>query len=283
MSSSKSLSIICPTYRNPKYLDLFLKSAVENRILTTTDIIVVVDGFYEESKDIIEKYSGIFVITFDENKGMQAALNYGVAQAETEYVFIVNDDNVLPTRWDERILKEVENTEKFWGDKTVLTIEQCEDSHGMFSFTVLPPSLGINKHTMLDVRVYESWLAHETLINDGNRPQTLDGNIFPFVIKKKWYMAIGGFDTFYNSANAVDWDTFLRLEILGFKGIRTRNVHLYHFGSTVLAHGVDKDTFSIKAQEAARAYEWKWGTPLYNQSGTNSKIPPDRKFRGFVV
>lgn len=281
---NKSLSIICPTYRNPKYLDLFLKSATENKVLDTTEIIVIVDGFYEESRDVIEKYPGILVIPFEENRGMQSALNFGVAQAETEYVFIVNDDNVLPTRWDERIVFEMEKAEEQWGDQLVLTINQCEDSPGMFGFRVLSTELGINKNSLLNNdNVYQDWLREEYIINDRQQPLKLQGNIFPFVIQKKWYMAVGGFDTFYNSANSVDWDWFLKLEILGFAHPRTWNIHLYHFGSTVLVHGVDKDKFSVRAQEAAATYEWKWGTPLYNQPGTNSKIPPDRKFRGFVA
>ena len=30
-------------------------------------------------------------------------------------------------------------------------------------------------------------------------------------------------------------------------------------------------------------YVWKWGANPHNQYGTNSKIPPNKQFRGFKV
>ena len=49
------ISLIIPTYRNPKCLDICLKSAIEQQ-KGKNEIIVIVDGFVEESKDILEKY-----------------------------------------------------------------------------------------------------------------------------------------------------------------------------------------------------------------------------------
>ena len=49
------ISLIIPTYRNPEYLDICLKSAIEQQS-TKNEIIVAVDGFMDESKDILEKY-----------------------------------------------------------------------------------------------------------------------------------------------------------------------------------------------------------------------------------
>ena len=94
-----NVTVICPTYRNPKCLDIFLKSAVENRKDPNNHIMIVVDGFYEESQDVLSKYKDRDVLIMDlgTNHGMQYAQNVGAMQAETKYMFIVNDDNVLPT------------------------------------------------------------------------------------------------------------------------------------------------------------------------------------------
>ena len=51
-----SISLLIPTYRNPEYLDICLRSAIENQT-HKNEIIVAVDGYYEESKDILEKYN----------------------------------------------------------------------------------------------------------------------------------------------------------------------------------------------------------------------------------
>ena len=96
------ISLIIPTYRNPKYLDTCLKSAVAGQInKDKNEIIVVVDGFVEESKEVLEKYKGeIQVLPLEHNQGMQMALNLGVMNATNERIMIINDDNVLCVGWD---------------------------------------------------------------------------------------------------------------------------------------------------------------------------------------
>ena len=40
------ISVIIPTYKEPEYLDLCLKSCIEGQV-NNNEIIVVVDGFYD--------------------------------------------------------------------------------------------------------------------------------------------------------------------------------------------------------------------------------------------
>ena len=96
-----SISVVIPSYRNPKCLDICLHSALENRKTTDNEIVVVVDGFAEESKHIVEKYfDKVNFIGLESNSGMQHALNVGVYNARSEWILIVNDDNVFPKDWD---------------------------------------------------------------------------------------------------------------------------------------------------------------------------------------
>ena len=91
------ISLIIPTYRNPDYLDICLKSAIEQQD-NENEILVAVDGFIEESHDILNKYGNkIKVLDLGENKGMQTALNLAVYNASNEKICIINDDNVLCT------------------------------------------------------------------------------------------------------------------------------------------------------------------------------------------
>ena len=43
------ISLVIPTYRNPEYLDICLRSAIENQT-NKNEIVVAVDGFIEEKK-----------------------------------------------------------------------------------------------------------------------------------------------------------------------------------------------------------------------------------------
>ena len=123
------ISIIIPTYRNPEYLDICLKSAIEQQ-KNKNEIIVAVDGFIEESQEVLDKYKdNINVLDLGENQGMQMALNLGVMNASNEHIMIINDDNVLCHGWD-----------SIWADisdREVKTINQIEPTGpGIFDFPV---------------------------------------------------------------------------------------------------------------------------------------------------
>lgn len=272
-----NVTLIIPTYRNPKYLDLCLKSAVENRVDSNNHILVIVDGYFDESREVLEKYPDVLYLDLGENHGMQYALNAGVMQATTKYVFIINDDNVMPRNWDARVLDQITSClyhQSIQNEQFVLTVDQIEPTGpSMFKFPVM--NLGKTVETFH----YEHWLEDE--FDHQEDRIDFDGHIFPFVINKKWYLACGGFDTFYNSPNICDWDFFLKLELLGFKFPRTRALRLYHFGSVSTKKNAETPKFREREAQAFASYEWKWGTSPYNELGTNSKIARDKQFRGF--
>lgn len=244
------ISVILPTYRNPDYLDLCLKSILENQE-SENQIIVIVDGYIEESQHILEKYSGIDVIDLEENMGMQHAINVGVWNSQSEKIFVINDDNVFPTSWDKRMVRVYE-------PNTILTINQVEPSGpGMFNFPTHDCGQTIEDFD------YEKWLEIEPEISHSKI--TSDGSIFPFLMNKIWFMAVGGFDTWYNSPNICDWDFFAKLQLLPHLSFgRVHHLHLYHFGSVVTKKGEESERFQRQAAYAAQQYQYKWGTPPYN-------------------
>jgi GT2 family glycosyltransferase len=270
----KTVTLVIPTYRNPEYLDLCLKSAVQNKFNSNNKILVIVDGYFEESQKVLEKYPNVLYLDLGENRGMQYALNVGVMQSDTDYIFIINDDNVMPKNWDTVVIHAFELAESVGdvADRVVLTVNQIEPSGpGMFNFPVI--DLGQTASTFQ----YDKWLEVETKMS--NNQTAWDGHIFPFMMKKKYYMAIGGFDTFYNSPNVCDWDFFLKLELLGFEFPRTRRLHLYHFGSVSTKKNAESQKFREREQAAFAEFEFKWGAPPFN-GVNNTKINPSG-FRGF--
>ena len=261
------ISLIIPTYRNPKYLDICLKSAVEGQINPKgkNEIIVVVDGFVDESKDVLKKYKGkIQVLPLEGNLGMQMALNLGVMNATNERIMIINDDNVLCVGWD-----------SIWADMSegqVITINQIEPTGpGIFNFHV--KDLGKTP----DEFNYDDFVLYETGIS-GNEVSD-DGGIFPFVMFKKNYMMVGGFDTMYQSPFICDWDFFLKLELAGCTFTRTHSQHFYHFGSTATKNGKEGEAFKATEAPAAETYIYKWGTPpgIYEN---NSHVPKGKLIKG---
>ena len=259
------ISLIIPTYRNPEYLDICLRSAIENQT-HKNEIIVAVDGYFEESAHILKKYAyDIVVLDLGDNKGMQTALNLAVMNATNECLVIINDDNVLCKDWDTSIL------EKFQPGN-VLTINQIEPTGpGIFNF----PVKDLGKHPR--EFKYKEFLKYEQTLRKDEL--TLDGGIFPFAISKKDYMIVGGFDTLYQSPFICDWDFFLKLDLNGVQFYRINNIHFYHFGSAATKNGKEGDKFKKTEHPAAQTFYYKWGIPpqLFEN---NSHRPIGNKIKG---
>ena len=262
-----SISIIIPTYKNPEYLDICLKSAIEQQS-NENEIIVAVDGFIEESQEVLDKYKdNIKVLDLGENQGMQQALNLAVMNATNEMIFIVNDDNVFCKDYDLAILDILKDREK-----TVLTVNQIEPTGpGIFNFPV--KDLGKSPKDFK----YEEFIDYEPSINEDK--VTIDGGIFPFAMYKKYYMAVGGFDTMYQSPFICDWDFFLKLDLIDLKFCRTHKAHLYHFGSSATKNGKEGVMFKATEGPAAEMFLYKWGMPpqLFEN---NSHRPKGNNVRG---
>ncbi len=88
----------------------------------------------------------------------------------------------------------------------------------------------------------------------GKGELTLDGGIFPFVISKKDYMIVGGFDTIYQSPFICDWDFFLKLDLNGIQFYRINHLHFYHFGSAATKNGKEGDKFKATEHPAAQTF-----------------------------
>ena len=79
------ISVVIPTYKEPEVLDLCLKSAINGQV-NKNQIIVVVDGFYDLNKPILDKYPEVKIINFPENKGAVMATNWGIYNASNDFI-----------------------------------------------------------------------------------------------------------------------------------------------------------------------------------------------------
>ena len=252
------ISVIVPSYRNPKYLDLCLHSLTRGQY-NNNQIIVVLDGYVEESEAVVNRHKGVDLIPLPENKGMQHAINIGVWNSSSDKIFVINDDNVFAPMWDKRL-------ETQYSPDEILTVNQIEPTGpGMFNFPVMDCGQTVETFDM------EKFIDEERRLSVNKK--TPDGNIFPFLMNKKWFMAVGGFDTFYNSPNLCDWDFFAKLELIpGLTRARTHFLHSYHFGSVSTKKNSEAQRFREREQFALQQYYYKWGFPPQNGEN-NLKVP----------
>lgn len=242
------ISIIIPCYKEES-LDLCLKSCIEGcSNLNNIEIIVVVDGFYDFNKPILDKYKDyIKILNLHENVGMIRAMNLGTYNASYNLLLHAQDDNVFGFEYDKKILE-------VYQPNSVLTINQIEPIPSIF------PQMNI-KNLGRDPNIFD--LGEFWKYEISQRENKIDdcGSTFPFLISKQDYLKVGGFDESYPSPWVVDTEFFMKCKLSGMKMLRTYNCHFYHFVS--LSSSKINPEKQIKRQkdemESHEYFKYKWG------------------------
>jgi glycosyltransferase involved in cell wall biosynthesis len=253
------ISVIIPTYKEPEVLDLCIRSAIEGQI-QQNQIIVVVDGFYDINKEVLEKYKDkINILDLEENQGLCRATNLGVYNAQYDKILIVNDDNVFPKGWDEQL-------EKDYIPNSVIAPNQIEPFPSMFrqfeikDFGKDPKVFNLKKFQEY-IPEKNGWFCDET------------GSTLPIFMSKHDYLKVGGWDEAYPGAWVVDWEFFMKCEMNGMKMIRTYNCHFYHFVSIGTKSSTERRADSqLKEQLCHEYFRYKWGTYAKHNPVNNSKL-----------
>jgi glycosyltransferase involved in cell wall biosynthesis len=249
------ISVIIPTYKEPEVLDLCLKSAIEGQKYNN-QIIVVVDGFYDINKEVLEKWSEyIDVLDLEENVGLCKGTNLGVYNAKYDKILIVNDDNVFPQHWD--IILEEE-----WEEGAVISPNQIEPYPSMFKQFIIE-DLGTDS-TTFDLEKF--WLFDYHYASGDKKEEC--GSTLPIFMSKIDYIRIGGWDENYELGMVADWDFFLKCQLSGLKMIRNWNLHFYHFAS-ISTNGEKRKLAEQNGHEYAK---YKWGSYIYHNQETNLKF-----------
>jgi GT2 family glycosyltransferase len=252
------ISVIIPTYKSPDALDLCLKSIIEGQV-NENQIIVVVDGFYDINKEVLEKYSNqIDILNLEQNIGLCRGTNLGVYNARYDKILILNDDNVAPKNWD-KILEEAYNP------NFVISPNQIEPYPSIFKQFKIQ-DLGRDPR-LFDLEVFWEYTSSISSFN-----MDASGSTLPIFMSKEKYIAIGGWDENYpTNGVTADWDFFLKCRLMGLFLMRIYACHFYHFVSLSSNTQEDKERrqqLEIEGHEYAR---YKWGDYIKSDPSLNFK------------
>lgn len=249
-------SVIIPTYKEPEYLDLCLRSCFEGQD-NNNEIIVVVDGFYELNKPILDKYPKVNVLDLGENQGLSVATNWGVYNATKEWIIVVNDDNVFPKGWDSRL-------EIFCQKGIVVSLNQIEPNPSIFpQFHIKDLGKSPEEFDLEAFWEYEIPLYKQAELN---------GSTLPFMMNKYDYLAVGGWDVMYPSPHVVDWDFFLKCEYVGYT-MKRAYINFYHFAGAATRKTPEQSAESTLKEVAAHGFfATKWDSPAEHNPLDNSKL-----------
>jgi GT2 family glycosyltransferase len=253
------ISAIIPTYKSPEALDLCLKSAIEGQV-NENQIIVVVDGFYDLNKDVLDKYKDhIDILNLEENVGLCRGTNLGVYNAKHDKILIVNDDNVFPQFWDTILVEE-------WEEGAVITPNQIEPYASMFSQFIIK-DLGRDPKTF-DLEAF--WRFNYHYASGDKKDES--GSTLPIFMSKLDYIRLGGWDENYEMGMVADWDFFLKCKLSGLKMIRNWNLHFYHFVSLSTTDTPEKQQKRQESEQNGHEYaRYKWGNYIKHNPKDNSK------------
>lgn len=253
------ISVIIPTYKSPEALDLCLRSAIEGQ-QNKNQIIVVVDGFYDVNKKVLEKYGeSIEILNLEQNVGLCRGTNLGVYNAKYDRILIVNDDNVFPRFWDTTL-------EDDWEDGCVITPNQIEPYPSMFKQFIIE-DLGRDPK-VFDLEKF--WLFDYHYASGDKKDET--GSTLPIYMSKLDYLRVGGWDENYQLGVVADWDFFLKCQLSGLKMIRTWNCHFYHFVSLSTNTTAERQAERQQSEQNGHQYAfYKWGKHIQHNPINNLK------------
>lgn len=212
IKNTPMVSVLIPVYNGVPYIIETLESILRSTY-TNFEIILVDDGSKDSSKEICRgferKYMQIKFYSFDENKGMDAALNLGIKHAQGKYIARINQDDIMmPDRLEKQVKFLEENpeytavggqiklftneTEKFDEIKFLLTDEEIKAKWMMFS-PYSDPAVMYRKDAVLKTSGYNQYFWPADDVHMWYMLGSLGklANLSDIVTKVRWHEGAG--------------------------------------------------------------------------------------------
>lgn len=87
------VSVIIPSYNHVQFLADAIES-IQKQTYTHTEIIVVDDGSTDDTSSLVKKYPGVTYL-YQENQGLSAARNTGIAASRGDFLLFLDADDIL--------------------------------------------------------------------------------------------------------------------------------------------------------------------------------------------
>lgn len=105
MENTPKVSVIIPAYNAESYIDKAIESLM-NQTFKNIEIIVVNDGSTDKTKEVLEKFNQIKVIT-QLNKGSSQARKVGYEISSGEYIIFLDSDDFIDLDYIEKMYKQI--------------------------------------------------------------------------------------------------------------------------------------------------------------------------------
>jgi len=106
-----SFSFVIPVYNRPEEIRELLESMVLQTYDNTFEVVIVEDGSFLSSKDVVSEFENRLSVSYYEkdNTGPGASRNYGMEMANGNYFIILDSDCILPPEYLAEVEKLLSN------------------------------------------------------------------------------------------------------------------------------------------------------------------------------
>ena len=187
-------SLIIPTYNHARFVGAAIDSALAQTV-NAVDVIVVDDGSTDETGAVLARYAGRVRVLRQENRGLSAARNAGLAAARGTFVsFLDADDVMAPTK----LAAQLEVLER----SPAIGWTYCDV---LMEMVATGATARASERFGYAARALDGWLF----------PELIHGNFIPAIaplVRRTALEAAGGFDERLTALE--DWDMWLRLSLI---------------------------------------------------------------------
>ena len=215
------VSVIIPNFNGKDFLKCCFDSLIaQNEYIE--EIIVVDNGSDDRSQDFIRefvnKYSYFKLIENEVNEGFSIAVNQGILESSSEFVFLLNNDVEVHDKAIKNLLIAINEDESIFSAASLMlqfeNRDLIDDAGDMYTITGYTRKLGLDK----DVNSYK--LRHDIFSSCGGAA----------LYKKSILDEIGYFDENF-FAYMEDVDIGYRARVFGYKNVLAKDSIVYHIGS----------------------------------------------------
>ena len=204
-------SVVIPVYNKANFLAKTLQSVIDQKF-KDFEIIIVNDGSTDKSLEVIKQFKDSRVQVYNQkNKGASMARNYGVAQAQSKWIALLDADDI----WHDNHLKEIYNTIQKLPEADVVSTAYQIELH--YNFVKQP---AYSKPKPKAINYIDDYFAY-SLIDPLFWTSTL-------AFKKSCFLETGGFDPILKTGQ--DLDLIIRFALkyeLGYNPVVTLSYKRY--------------------------------------------------------